>query len=90
MDHDDKHKKLGKLKHIKGPIALRPDQFYAAKLPGFKVVKVVVKSDNLTNYSGFAPGNSQLTNNTFSGEKREVKLNVGNHMKTSVQPRKTF
>lgn len=90
VDHDDKHKKLGKLKHIKGPIALRPDQFYAAKLPGFKVVKVVVKSDNLTNYSGFAPGNSQLTNNTFSGEKREVKLNVGNHMKTSVQPRKTF
>lgn len=90
VDHDNQNQKLGKLKYIKGPIVLRPNQYYTANLPGFKVVKVVVKSDNLTNYSGFAPGNSQLTSDTFSGEKRQVKLNLGNHMKTSVQPRKTF
>lgn len=89
-DGDGKRKSLGKLKHIKGPIVLRKDQFYAANLPGFKVVKIVVKSDSLTNYSGFVPGNSQLDNNTFAGESRKVKLNVGNHMKTEVKPRSSI
>jgi hypothetical protein len=89
-DGDSKRKSLGKLKHIKGPIVLRKQQFYAANLPGFKVVKVVVKSDSLTNYSGFVPGNSQLDSNTFSGESRKVKLKVGNHMKTEVKPRSSI
>lgn len=89
-DGDSKRKSLGKLKHIKGPIVLRKQQFYAANLPGFKVVKVVVKSDSMTNYSGFVPGNSQLDSNTFAGESRKVKLKVGNHMKTEVKPRSSI
>lgn len=90
VDGDSKRKSLGKLKYIKGPIVLRKEQFYTANLPGFKVMKVVVKSDSMTNYSGFVPGNSQLDSNTFAGESRKVKLKVGNHMKTEVKPRSSI
>ena len=87
VEGDGKGKKLVKVKHIKGPIVLRPNQFYASSSPGIKVHKVVVHSDNMTNFSGFAPGDSQALIDPKARDSRKVELKVGHQMVTNVKPR---
>jgi hypothetical protein len=76
-------KGLGKLVHYKGPITLKSNQFYVAKLPGLKVHKIEVKSNNLSNYIGFAP---EPGIGVELVEKKEIHLHPGKTFKTSVKP----
>lgn len=87
VEGDAKGKKLVKVKHIKGPIVLRPNQFYASSSPGIKVHKVVVDSDNMTNFSGFAPGTSQPIIDPKARDTRKVEFKVGHELVTNVKPR---
>ena len=87
VEGDGKRKKLVKVKHIKGPIVLRTNQFYASSSPGVKVLKVVVDSDNMTNFSGFAPGTSQPIIDPNARDTRKVEFNVGHELVTNVKPR---
>lgn len=87
VEGDGKVKKLVKVKYIKGPIVLRPNQFYASSSPGVKVLKVVVDSDNMTNFSGFAPGDSQAMIDPKASDSRKVELKVGHQLVTNVKPR---
>ena len=87
VEGDGKVKKLVKVKHIRGPIVLRPNQFYASSSPGVKVLKVVVDSDNMTNFSGFAPGDSQAMIDPKASDSRKVELKVGHQLVTNVKPR---
>lgn len=88
VEGDGNGKKLAKVKYIKGPIVLRPNQFYASSSPGVKVLKVVVDSDNMTNFSGFAPGASQAIIDPKAPDSRKVELKVGNQLVTNVKPRR--
>lgn len=88
VEGDGNDKKLVKVKYIKGPIVLRPNQFYASSSPGVKVLKVVVDSDNMTNFSGFAPGASQAIIDPKAPDSRKVELKVGNQLVTNVKPRR--
>ena len=81
----EKRRGLGKVAKIKGPLVLRPDQFYVADLPGLKVTKVTVHSDNLTNYVGFAPAPDVRKEDLTKS--KPVRLHIGKTRKFSVQPK---
>lgn len=88
---DPKHANLKpvKLVKIKSPMVLKPSQYYAASLPGFKVKRITVRSDNLTNMNGFFPGPA-LTDGTNIGDGKEVKLDkIGKKTRFRIKPRPT-
>lgn len=80
---------LGALVNIKGPLILKPSQYYAADLPGFKVSKITVRSNSLTNYVGFVPGSSELTKEDLV-KSRKVRLKVGKIKKTLVKSQQSI
>jgi len=78
-------KGLGKVVHINGPIELRKDQYYAANLPGLKVTKVVITSDNLTNYVGFSSEKPPKGVEMDHGKVKKIHLRVGERKHFFVQ-----
>lgn len=82
----EKRRELGKVVKIRGPLELKPSQYYAADLPGFKVTKVTVRSDSLTNYVGFAPGSSNVAKEDLAKSK-SIRFKIGKIKKTSVKPK---
>ena len=80
-------KGLGKVVHINGPIELRKDQYYAANLPGLKVTKVVITSDNLTNYVGFSSEKPPKGLEIDHGKVKKIHLRVGKRKHFFVQPK---
>lgn len=79
----EKRRALGRVEKIKGPLVLKPGQFYVADIPGLKVTKVTVRSDSLTNYVGFAPA-PDVNKEDFTKSK-PVRLHIGKTRKFSVQ-----
>jgi hypothetical protein len=69
----DKNAAPRKLVAIKGPIVLRPEQTYRANLPGLRITKVVVHSDNLNNYMGFVAGKGDVVK---LAEFKKIHLNI--------------
>ena len=82
----ERRRALGRIEKIKGPLVLKPGQFYVADLPGLKVTKVTVRSDSLTNYVGFAPGSPDVRKEDLTKSKT-VRLHIGKARKFSVQPK---
>ena len=78
-------KKVTKLKKLKSPMVLRKDQYYATSLPGFKVIKLTVRSDNLNNKQLTVPGPAEVDPSPLKTQ--EVKWNLGLNKKFSVKGR---
>ena len=78
-------KKVTKLKKLKSPMVLRKDQYYATTLPGFKVIKLTVRSNNLSNKFLTVPGPAEVDPSPMKTQ--EVKWNPGLHKKFSVKGR---
>lgn len=90
LDSKPKSLKPVKLVKFKSPMILNPNQYYAAALPGFKVKRITVRSDNLTNMNGFFPGPASTDGTNIEGAK-EVKLDrIGNKTRFRIKPRPTI
>jgi hypothetical protein len=81
-------KPLGKLVKLNGDFELKKDQYYVADLPGLKVNKVVIRSQNHTNYNGFVGLETPKGSGWGRDGAQQIKLKLGNHRKFSVKPRK--
>ncbi len=77
--------KVTKLKKLKSPMELRKDQYYATTLPGFKVVKLSVRSENLNNKFITEAGPTEVESSPI--KTREIKWNPGLNKKMSVKGR---
>lgn len=85
---DEKRNGVVKLVKIKGPLQLKPNQYYATDLPGYKVKSIVIRSNDLSNYTGFAPG---PTTPIDGGTRTPVKMKLGKPKQVySVKPRETI
>jgi hypothetical protein len=81
-------KPLGRLVKLNGDFELRKDQYYVADLPGLKVNKVVIRSQNHTNYNGFDGLETPKGAGWGQDGAKRIKLKLSNHRKFSVKPRK--
>lgn len=77
-----KAKEKRKVERLKSPLTLKSDQFFASNLPGVKISKVVVHSENLNSYVGFV---SDKGDGVMLTDTKQVKIPVGETRKFSVQ-----
>ena len=80
-------KPLGKLVKLNGDFELKKDQYYVADLPGLKVTRVLIRSQNHTNYNGFEGLEAPKGSGWGRDGSKKIKLKLGNHKKFSVKPR---
>ena len=79
--------KAAKLMRLKSPMVLKHSQYYATSLPVFKVVKLRVRSDNLTNKLLTVPGPSSMEDLPTPVRTQEVKVKPDLKKTFSVKPR---
>ena len=82
--------KAAKLMKLKSPMVLKPSQYYATSLPVFKLVKLSVRSDNLTNRLLTVPGPSLLKDLPTPVKTREIHWKPRLQKTFSVKPRETI
>lgn len=79
--------KTSKLEKLKSPMVLSADNYFATTLPGFKVVKLTNRSNNLTSKFLTVPGPSSLENTPKPIKTKRIKWKPRYHSKFSVKSR---
>ena len=79
------NRRTSKLEKLKSPLVLSPEQYFATTLPGFKVVKLSNRSNNLTNKLLTIPGPSSLENTPKPVKVKKFKWKPRYHTKFGVK-----
>lgn len=78
-------RKITKLEKLKSPAELTRDNYFATSLPGFKVVKLTVRSKNLNNKFLTVPGPSSLENTPKPVKIKKIKWKPHLHKKFNIK-----
>lgn len=79
------NRRTSKLEKLKSPLVLSPDQYFVASIPGFKVVKLSNRSNNLTNKLLTVPGPSSLSDTPKPVKVKKFKWRPRYHTKIGVK-----